>query len=63
MVKLTIDGTELQVKDGTTILDAALQAGIHIPTLCYLKKLNKIESLKRCGCVTGTTQVLMVRIS
>ena len=48
MVKLTIDGTELQVKDGTTILDAALQAGIHIPTLCYLKKLNKIGACRVC---------------
>ena len=48
MVKLTIDGTELQVQDGATILDAALQAGIHIPTLCYLKKLNKIGACRVC---------------
>ena len=48
MVKLTIDGMELQVKDGTTILDAALQAGIHIPTLCYLKNLNKIGACRVC---------------
>ena len=48
MVKLTIAGTELQVKDGPTILDAALQAGIHIPTLCYLNKLNKIGACRVC---------------
>lgn len=39
MVTLTIDGIELAVKPGTTILEAAQQTGIHIPTLCYDKRL------------------------
>ncbi len=34
-VKVTIDGQELTVPKGTTILDAAHEAGIHIPTICY----------------------------
>ena len=34
MVKLTINGKNVEVKEGTTILDAASQAGIRIPTLC-----------------------------
>jgi NADH dehydrogenase/NADH:ubiquinone oxidoreductase subunit G len=34
-VNLTIDGTEVQVERGTTILKAAEQAGIEIPVLCY----------------------------
>ena len=34
-VKLRIDGTELEVESGTTILDAAKSVGIFIPTLCH----------------------------
>ncbi len=37
MVNLTIDGRSAQVPEGTTILEAARQADIHIPHLCYLK--------------------------
>lgn len=40
MVKLTIDNIELEVPEGTTILEAARSAGIHIPTLCALTELN-----------------------
>lgn len=36
MVKLTINGIEVQVKEGTTILDAAKKVNVHIPTLCHL---------------------------
>ena len=35
MVKLTIDGVEVEAKPGDTILQAALRAGIYIPHLCY----------------------------
>jgi iron-only hydrogenase group A len=35
MVKLYIDGKEVEIEQGKTILDAAKKAGIHIPTLCY----------------------------
>ena len=35
MVNLTIDGRPAQVPEGTTILEAARQADIHIPHLCY----------------------------
>jgi NADP-reducing hydrogenase subunit HndD len=34
-VTLTIDGQEITVPEGTTILDAAQQAGIEIPVICY----------------------------
>ena len=34
MINLTIDGIQVQVEDGTTILQAAQAAGIDIPTLC-----------------------------
>ena len=35
MVNVTIDGQEIQVAEGSTILEAARQANIKIPTLCY----------------------------
>ncbi len=34
-IKLTINGQEITVPAGTTILQAARTAGIYIPTLCY----------------------------
>jgi formate dehydrogenase beta subunit len=34
-VKLSIDGQQVEVPAGTTILEAARKAGIYIPTLCY----------------------------
>jgi NADPH-dependent glutamate synthase beta subunit-like oxidoreductase len=37
MAKLTIDNIEVEVPEGSTILDAANQAGIEIPTLCYME--------------------------
>ena len=44
MVNLTIDGRPAQVPEGTTILEAARQADIHIPHLCYLKGINEIAA-------------------
>ena len=35
MVNLTIDGKNISVNEGVTILEAAKSAGINIPTLCY----------------------------
>ena len=48
MVKLTINGKNVEVKEGTTILDAASQAGIRIPTLCFLKNINEIGACRVC---------------
>ena len=39
-ISLTIDGKEVTVPTGTTVLDAALQAGIDIPHLCYQPHLG-----------------------
>ena len=36
MINLTIDGIQTQIEAGSTILQAAEQVGVHIPTLCYL---------------------------
>ena len=48
MPKLTIDGREIVVPEGTTILDAAGQMGVKIPTLCYLKDLQAIGACRVC---------------
>lgn len=48
MVCLTIDGQEVRVPEGTTVLEAARKAGIDIPTLCYLKEINKIGACRVC---------------
>ncbi len=48
MVRVTIDGRQVEVPEHTTILDAAAQAGIRVPTLCYLKDLNEIGACRVC---------------
>ena len=48
MVNLTIDNIEISVSEGTTILEAATQAGIPIPRLCYLKEINEIGACRVC---------------
>ena len=40
MVNVTIDGKQVQVPEGSTVLEAAKIAGINIPTLCYLKAVS-----------------------
>ncbi len=47
-IKLTIDGKEVTAKAGSTILDAAEEAGIHIPNLCYLKGMKGIGACRMC---------------
>ena len=48
MVTLTIDGIEVKVKKGTTILQAARELGIDIPTLCFLKDINEVGDCRMC---------------
>ncbi|MCR4442880.1 MAG: NADH-dependent [FeFe] hydrogenase, group A6 [Peptococcaceae bacterium] len=47
-VNLLIDGREVSVEAGLTILEAARSAGIHIPTLCYLKDIQSIGACRVC---------------
>lgn len=47
-VSLTIDGIPVKVKKDTTILEAAKQAGIDIPTLCFLKEINEVGDCRMC---------------
>jgi len=48
MINLTIDRIPVSVEPGTTVLEAARQNGIHIPTLCYLKEINQIGACRMC---------------
>ncbi len=48
MISLTIDGREVSVPKGTTILEAAQQAGIDIPNLCHHKRLPPIGACRMC---------------
>ncbi|MCR5790894.1 MAG: formate dehydrogenase subunit alpha [Lachnospiraceae bacterium] len=47
-INITIDGKELSVKEGTTILQAAEDNGIDIPTLCTYAHVNDIGSCRIC---------------
>ena len=48
MIHLTIDGIPVQVEEGTTILQAARQIGVEIPTLCYLEDVLPDGSCRLC---------------
>ena len=48
MVNLSIDGKEVEVSAGTTVLNAAEQAGIHIPRLCYEPDLSPWGACRLC---------------
>ncbi len=48
MPKLTIDGIEVEVPAGSTILQAAEQAGIEIPRFCYHERLSIAGNCRMC---------------
>ncbi len=48
MVNIKINGGEYSVPSTYTVLDAARDANIHIPTLCYLKGVNEIGACRMC---------------
>ena len=48
MINLKINGQEVSVPAGTTVLEAARTAGIDIPTLCYLKDVSQTGSCRMC---------------
>jgi formate dehydrogenase major subunit len=47
-VTLTIDGRELTVPEGTTILDAAARVGIEIPVLCHDERYDPVGVCRMC---------------
>jgi len=69
---IVIDGKECEAKLGQTILDVALDNGIDIPTLCFLKEINEVGACRIClvevegakglvtSCVTKVTPGMVV---
>jgi formate dehydrogenase alpha subunit len=49
MINLKIDGKDVQIASGATILDAAEKVGIKIPTLCFLKKVSPTGACRICA--------------
>jgi NADH-quinone oxidoreductase subunit G len=73
MPKFTIDGRELEVAPGTTVIQAAIDAGIHIPHFCWhpdlpvdgncrmcLVEIEKMPKLQ-ISCNTVVTEGMVVR--
>src|SRR5687767_3542228 len=48
MLELDIDDKHLEVPDGSTIMDAANQAGIYVPHFCYHRKLSIAANCRMC---------------
>jgi NADH dehydrogenase/NADH:ubiquinone oxidoreductase subunit G len=46
---LQIDGKEIKAKEGITVLEAAEEAGLEIPTLCYHEKLKPYGACRICS--------------
>lgn len=70
---LIIDGIPVAVEEGSTILDAAKEAGIKIPTLCHLDGVSDVGACRLClvqvaginkllpACVTEVTEEMEVQ--
>ncbi|NET34493.1 MAG: bidirectional hydrogenase complex protein HoxU [Cyanothece sp. SIO1E1] len=70
---LTIDDQLVSAREGETILDTAEEAGIHIPTLCYLEGVSTVGACRLClvevagshkllpACVTQVTEGMEIR--
>ncbi len=48
MINVKINGIEVSVPKGSTILEAARKAGLEIPTLCFMKEKNEIGACRIC---------------
>ena len=45
---LTIDGKQISAEEGATVLQAATEAGIIIPTLCHLEGVYDVGACRLC---------------
>src|SRR2546427_6479227 len=59
MVKLTVDGTDVQVPEGTTILEACRRLQIDTPTLCQLETLTPVNVCRVCVVEVEGSRVLV----
>jgi predicted molibdopterin-dependent oxidoreductase YjgC len=58
-VELTIDGRQVTVTEGATVLDAARQLGIDTPTLCFLDNLTPVNVCRICVVEVEGSRVLV----
>lgn len=73
MITVTIDGRDIDVAEGTTVLEAAKELGITIPTLCHDDRLKPFGACRLCiveidgmpkpvtSCTTPTTDNMIVK--
>src|SRR6266849_9558001 len=59
LVKVSIDGRELEVLEGATILDACRQLRIDTPTLCQLETLTPVNVCRVCVVELEGSRVLV----
>ena len=55
MQKLTINEIEVEVEDGSTVLQACEQLGIEVPVFCYHPKLSIAGNCRMCLVQMGTS--------
>ena len=56
---LTIDGKQISAVAGSTVLQAAAEAGVKIPTLCHLEGVYEVCACRMCLVeVAGVTKLL-----
>ena len=48
-IKITIDGQEINAREGDNIIDAAAQNGVYIPSLCYVKGKPCLGTCRACS--------------
>jgi len=73
MISLTIDDKKITAQPGKTVLEAALEAGIYIPNLCYCPDIPPIGACRLCiveidgakglpaACTTAVKEGMVVR--
>ncbi len=73
MIKLNIDGIDVEIEKGKTVLDAAKKVNNDIPTLCFLKEINGAGDCRMClveiegrrgytpSCITMAEEGMVVR--
>ena len=58
MIQITINNKKINAEEGTTILEAAKQNGINIPSLCYLEGIHQYGSCRICSVEVEGTNTL-----
>jgi predicted molibdopterin-dependent oxidoreductase YjgC len=59
MVSVTLDGAEVRVPEGSTILDALQEQGVETPTLCWAPNLTPINACRVCMVEVEGSRVLV----